>query len=392
MNRSILLFALVAIASLTLTSCFDSKRDRFSYEWVDYGLVNGNVTGSAIAAFGNRIILGSDNGLQYYDVGNNAQWRNSNVTGVKITSILIHPLLQNVIIATADPNAPTNTNQNAFPIYKTIDGGVNWSGIVDGLVEQGSSDRPTVNYISWKLIDQPMISARYADMYISLAGGAVARSKTDGNSWTVIKGDINSTSNDQCYLNVMQSFFTYLYHGCENADGSTYIERIDLNSDDVPTLPAGNKFLTQTNVDGKQVVGLRASYFTPGLSYGLLRGGLIAIVENDFRWVYQHPATGGQGLNTVMTAFWINPNDLNHLVFGGYEETENNTFSLYNSPDHGKTFSLIEPPTFLSLTNPNIMASFEAGLGGRNLMLVVAGKDAQGNTRTRIVSRNQVAD
>ncbi len=79
-------------------------------------------------------------------------------------------------------------------------------------------------------------------------------------------------------------------------------------------------------------------------------------------------------------------------MFGGYEETENNTFSLYNSPDHGKTFSLIEPPTFLSLTNPNIMASFEAGLGGRNLMLVVAGKDAQGNTRTRIVSRNQVAD
>jgi len=391
MIRSIQLLLLLTLASLTVTSCFDSKKDEFNYEWVDYGIVNGNVTGMALSAFGNRIIVGSDNGLQYYDVGANAQWRNSNIAGVKITAILNHPLLANVIIATADPNASSNTNTNAFPIYKSIDGGINWSGITEGLVSEESEARPTVNYITWKLIDQTQIGARYADMYISLAGDAVARSKSDGNTWTVIKGNLNSTSASSCYVNVMQSFFTYLYYSCENVDGSSYIERIDLNSDDVATLPAGNRFVTHSNIGGKQVVGLRPSYFTPGLSYALLRGGLIAIVENDWRWVYEHPSSAGQGLNTIMTSFWINPGDLNNLVFGGYEDNDNNTFSLYNSPDHGKSFSLIEPPAFLSLTSPRIMASFEAGLGGRNMMLLVAGKDAQGNTRTRVISRNQVA-
>ncbi len=378
------------MVSITLTSCFDSKKDTFNYEWVDYGLIAGNVTGTSLTAFGNRIVVGTDNGLQYYDVGANAQWRNSNVTGVKITSILNHPLIPNVILATADPNAPGNTNTNAFPIYKSIDAGTTWSGITDGLVADGSNERPTVNYISWKLIDQTQIGARYADMYISLASGAVARSKNDGNSWTIIKGNLNPAVKDNCQLNVMQSFFTYLYHSCESSDGSTYIERIDLNDDDTPTLPAGNRFLTQSNIGGKQVVGLRPSYFTPGLSYGLLRGGLIAIVENDWRWVYQHPSNAGQGLNTVMTAFWINPSDLNNLVFGGYEENDNETFSLYDSPDHGKTFTLIQPPASFTLTSPKIMSSFEAGLGGRNLMLLVSGKDAQGNTRTQVISRNQV--
>jgi hypothetical protein len=391
MTRSIQFLLLLTLASFAVTSCFDSKKDDFNYEWVDYGLVNGNITGTAMSAFGNRLIVGSTNGLQYYDVGANAQWRNSNVTGVKITSILNHPLLPNVIIATADPNAQGNTNNNAFPIYKSIDGGITWTGITDGLVTEGSETRPTVNYITWKLIDQSQIGARYADMYISLAGDAVARSKTDGNSWMVIKGNLNSTSTTSCYVNVMQSFYTYLYHGCESNDGSSYVERIDLNFDDVVALPTGNRFLTQGNIGGKQVVGLRPSYYTPGLSYGLLRGGLIAIVENEWRWVYQHPSSGSQGLNTIMTSFWINPGDLNNLVFGGYEDNDNNTFSLYNTPDHGKSFSLIEPPTFMSLTSPRIMASFEAGLGGRNMLLLVAGKDEQGNTRTRVFSRNQVA-
>jgi hypothetical protein len=391
MTRSIQLLLLLSLASLTLTACFDSKKDNFNYDWVDYGLINGNVTGLAMSAFGNRIIVGSENGLQYYDVGANAQWRNSNITGVKITSILNHPLLPNVVIATADPNAPSNTNPNAFPIYKTIDGGVNWSGITEGLVTEGLNVRPTVNYITWKLIDMSQIGSRYADIYISLAGGAVARSKNDGNSWTVIKGTLNAAPTSNCYVNVMQSFYTYLYYSCENQDGTSYIERIDLNSDDVAALPNGNRFVNQSNIGGKQVVGLRPSYYTPGLSYALLRGGVIAIVENDWRWVYQHPSNAGQGLNTNMTAFWINPADLNNLVFGGFEDNDNNTFSLYNSPDHGKSFSLIEPPTFLALTSPRIMASFEAGLGGRNMMILVAGKDAQGNTRTRVISRNQVA-
>jgi hypothetical protein len=375
-----------------VTSCFDSKKDDFSYDWVDYGLVNGNVSGTAMSAFGNRIIVGSDNGLQYYDVAANAQWRNSNVTGVKITSILNHPLLPNVVIATADPNAPSNTNPVVFPIYKTIDGGATWSGITEGLVTESSGVRPTVNNITWKLIDMSQIGSRYADIYISLAGGAVARSKNDGNTWTVIKGTLNAANTSNCYVNVMQSFYTHLYYGCENQDGSSYIERIDLNSNDVAALPNGNRFVTQSNIDGKQVIGLRPSYYTPGLSYALLRGGLIAIVENDWRWVYQHPSNAGQGLNTNMTAFWINPADLNNLVFGGYEDNDNNTFSLYNTPDHGRSFSLIEPPSFLSLTSPRIMASFEAGLGGRNMMVLVSGKDAQGNTRTRVISRNQVAN
>jgi hypothetical protein len=106
--------------------------------------------------------------------------------------------------------------------------------------------------------------------------------------------------------------------------------------------------------------------------------------------VYQHPSNAGQGLNTTMTAFWINPSDLNNLVFGGYEANANETFSLYDTPDHGKSFSLIEPPTFLALGTPKIMASFEAGLGGRNMMILVAGSDSQGAIKTRVISRNQV--
>lgn len=391
MIRSIKRILLLTLASLMVTSCFDSKKDDFTYDWVDYGLVNGNVSGTAMSAFGNRIIVGSDNGLQYYDVAANAQWKNSNVSGVKITSILNHPLLPNVVIATADPNASSNTNPVVFPIYKTIDGGITWSGITEGLVTESSQTRPTVNNITWKLIDNPQMGSRYADIYISLAGGAVARSKNDGNTWTVIKGTLNAPNTSNCYVNVMQSFYTHLYYGCENTDGSSYIERIDLNSDDMVALPNGDRFVTQSTTDGKQVIGLRPSYYTPGLSYALLRGGVIAIVENGWRWVYQHPSNAGQGLNTNMTAFWINPADLNNLVFGGYEDNDNNTFSLYTSPDHGKSFSLIEPPVFLSLLSPRIMTSFEVGLGGRNMMVLVSGKDAQGNTRTRVISRNQVA-
>jgi len=390
MQRYLNLSVIILFSVFLFSSCFGNNEPDFSYEWIDYQQLQGNVNGSSVAALGNRIVVGTENGIQYYTIGTNAQWTQSNLSGIQITALFVHPFIQNLVIATADPNASGNTNTNPFPIYRSIDSGATWTGVKTGLTLEGSTILPTINSITWKLIEETQIGRRYADMYVSVSGGGVARSRDDGVTWQLIKGTISSDNSTKCHVNVMQSFYTDLYLGCELPGNQTYVELIDLNQDNYQVLPAGNRFLTNSQLGQKSVVGLKPSYFTPGLSYGLLKGGLIALVKNEFRWVFDYTTAGGQALNTTVTTFWINPSDLNDLVFGGYETNDNNTFSLYGTPDHGKTFKLIDPPSFLTYTNPKITGSFETGINAQNLMLLVTGRDAQGQIRTRVISRNQV--
>ncbi len=390
--QRLFIHAILLVSSVfLLNSCFRDNEPEFSYEWIDYQELQGNVTGSAVAALGNRIIVGTEDGIQYFTVGSNAQWTHSNLRGIHITALFVHPFIQNLVIATTDPNASTNTNTNPFPIYRSTDSGATWTGVQTGLKIEGSTVVPTIQSISWKLIEEAQIGRQYADMYVSVSGSGVARSRDDGVTWQLIKGSISADNTTKCHVNVMQSFYTDLYLGCEEPGNQTFVEIIDLNQDNYQTLPAANRFVTTSQLGQKAVVGLKPSYFTPGLSYGLLKGGLIAIVKNEFRWVFDYSTAGGQALNTTLTTFWINPSDLNDLVFGGYENTDNNTFSLYSTPDHGKTFKLIEPPSFMNLSSPKIMGSFETGLSAQNLMLLVSGKNAQGQTKTRVMSRNQVS-
>jgi hypothetical protein len=391
MQRLFIHTVLLLSSIFLFNSCFRDNEPDFSYEWIDYQELQGNVTGSAVAALGNRIIVGTEDGIQYFTVGSNAQWTQSNLRGIQITALFVHPFIQNLVIATTDPNASGNTNTNPFPIYRSTDSGATWTGIQTGLKLEGSSVVPTIQSITWKLIEEAQIGRRYADMYVSVSGSGVARSRDDGVTWQLIKGSISAENSTKCHVNVMQSFYTDLYLGCELPGNQTFVEIIDLNQDNYQTLPTSNRFITTSQLGQKAVVGLKPSYFTPGLSYGLLKGGLIAIVKNEFKWVFDYSTAGGQTLNTTLTTFWINPSDLNDLVFGGYENTDNNTFSLYSTPDHGKTFKLIEPPSFMNLSSPKIMGSFETGLSAQNLMLLVSGKNAQGQTKTRVMSRNQVS-
>jgi hypothetical protein len=389
MRRLLPLSAILFSSIFLLSSCFGNNEPEFNYEWIDYQQLQGNVTGSAVAALGNRIIVGTENGIQYYTVGANAQWTPSNLSGIQITALFVHPFIQNLVIATADPNASSNTNNNPFPIYRSTDSGATWTGVKTGLSIEESTVLPTIQSITWKLIEEAQIGRRYADMYVSVSGSGVARSRDDGVTWQLIKGSITADNSTKCYVNVMQSFYTDLYLGCELPGNQTFVEIIDLNQDTYQTLPNANRFLTNTQVGQKSVVGLKPSYFTPGLSYGLLKGGLIAMVKNEYRWVFDYTTAGGKALNTTLTTFWINPSDLNDLVFGGYESTDNNTFSLYSTPDHGKSFKLIDPPSFMTYSNPRIVGSFETGVNAQNLMLLVTGRDAQGQIRTRVMSRNQ---
>ncbi len=385
------LFAALLIGLLVGASCTPSPDENYSYIWSDFGALAGNAEGNAIVALNSNILVGTDNGVQVYTApsqGEAGTWQQTNLQGVKIVAFYVHPFLTNVVLAFGDPNAATNTAENPVPVYRSTNSGSSWSSASTGLLDEEAGLYPPVTSVTDKFV-QPVSGAAYtADIYVSLGDDAIARSRDSGLTWSVVHGDGTLNPDIACKIIVRQTFYTYLFQGCTTTTGDTYIERFDLNADEYTSLSAPTRFFDASVLGNKRVVGFERSLFSDTIFYVLLDGGLGAVGGDEYRWVYQYPQN--QGANTTMSFLWVNPQNQNNLVFGGYEEGNSTTFGMYDTPNHGRNVSMIDPPSALGLTAPQIMDAYIAGNVGQDLLILIRGTNGGGQQVTKVMSRSQV--
>ena len=77
-------------------------------------------------------------------------------------------------------------------------------------------------------------------------------------------------------------------------------------------------------------------------------------------------------------AIWLDPEEPDHLVFGGGINGENTTLSLFETRDHGATLRQVRPPA--QLTDPSVEQV--APVGDGLAVLVSEAADPEGLTRS----------
>lgn len=371
------------------TSCTDEPPQNYEYQWRDFGSLAGGAHGNAIVALNTNILVGTDNGVQVYSSpeGNPATWQQTNLQGVKIVAFYVHPLVANVVLALGDPNAATNTAAEAFPVYRSTNSGLTWSAASEGLMDEDTEMYPPATTVSDKYVQTIQGGQYFADIYIGLGDNAIARSKDNGLTWDVVNGELAHNEDLSCTILIRQTFQTYLYQGCHDGVGQTYVDRFNLNNDNDMPLPGQSRLFDAAALGNKAVVGFERTLFSDAIFYVLLEGGVGAIADDQFRWVYEYPQ--GEGANTTMSFLWVNPLNFNNLVFGGYEQGNSTVFGMYDTPNHGSSVSLISPPAVVDLTAPQILDAYVAGSLGQDLLLLIQGQNGSGSV-TKVFSRSQI--
>jgi hypothetical protein len=108
-------------------------------------------------------------------------------------------------------------------------------------------------------------------------------------------------------------------------------------------------------------------------------GGLFWV---DFKkatgaWVYRHAgnsSSGETGLYTYIKTIWIDPNDSNHLLFGGAAQTIK-TLELYETFDGGKTLSFPVLPTGFVERPARIFSGIPFGSENKGFIFVATYKE-----------------
>lgn len=377
---------LFLLAIFGATACSEGTETDFTYDWMDFGLLEGEATATSIVAFSNRILTGTNDGVQVFEQSNAAQgWRKSGLDGIKINKLILQPGTVNTLYALTEP-AESASADTVYSIYKSTNGGNSWIPVSKGLLDRESGTYPPARSLVEKVIEINFSQFYDLIFYMNLGGDAVARSIDYGENWQIVQGSVAPSYDDKrCDLALAQMFLTYMYQACTSGNDQSEIVRIDLNVDDEPQLRDGVSVVKASDIGNRQLTGIVTSLYSPGFMYAYVEGGLLAIVENDWKWVYQY--TGGQqGLNTTMTFMWTSPMSQNHLVFGGYQDGNSTGFGVYETENHGGHNRLVEPPSFLGLNAPRVVGGVAAGSSAQDLLLAVSGTDMQNRPRSRVVA------
>jgi hypothetical protein len=116
----------------------------------------------------------------------------------------------------------------------------------------------------------------------------------------------------------------------------------------------------------------------PGTVYVGLEGALIALDPNGFDFVFRAGQEGDETPYVYVGAIWLDPEDPDHIVFGGGINGENTALWLFETRDHGDTRRQIRPPA--RLTDPSVEQIVPAGDG--LAVLVSEAADPEGLTRS----------
>ncbi|MDP9198951.1 MAG: hypothetical protein M3O07_07030, partial [Pseudomonadota bacterium] len=113
----------------------------------------------------------------------------------------------------------------------------------------------------------------------------------------------------------------------------------------------------------------------PGTLYAGLEGAVIALDETGFVSVFHAAEGSADPPYAYIGAIWLDPDDPDHLIFGGGVNGENSVLSLFETRDHGATIRRIRSPR--DLADPAVEQI--VAVGDSSIAVLVSERDNPGD-------------
>ena len=314
---------------------------------------------SPMVVKGDRVLLGTVNGVFEAPLAEHRNWRQVGAAGLKVH--VIREIRPGILVAAGEPASAAVSS-----MFRSEDGGATWTAL--GTVPRSSRGEA---YAVHDLAANPSGDIVYAN----LDGASVAFSTDQGRSFRFANGQTEPFFGYACVLHIIPQQPQRLYQGCEAPLDDAWIGYYDINTASPGTLGGVNKVLrgamqdTESNLSNR-----RPSYLASraGVLYAGVEGGFLSLPSSGGtpRWWYR-VLSGETSARpyTYVRAAWLDPQDDRHAIWGGLVPDDTSRWSMYESRDGGQTSTLVAAPR--SFNRPSIQ-QIAAGNERGELVVLVA--------------------
>lgn len=352
--------AAVAALALGASACNDTAAPvRLTGVWQDYGRLPAVDAAWSIAAQGNRVLVGTSEGVFARTLGTFDPWQRVGLEGLDVHAVRFTTRPSPTFYAVGYP-----TQAGVQPVYRSTDGGVTWTAGGGGLVSDATGDPLGVHDIA---IQPPETGGETPVLYAVASGTNIARSLDQGATWTIVHGMREEMATYDCYLHVLDD---WLYQGCEAPLDHAWVRRFNVSDRTAPSIGEGE--LVIDGIENRRINGFASfpGHATVGhLLYVGVEGGVIAYEPGgDWEWVHQF--TQESPRYTYVRSIWVDPNDERHIIFGGgEEELVSDRSGFWETRDGGVTVRAVDNPLDIDFARASVPALVQDG--PRSLILLV---------------------
>lgn len=287
---------------------------------------------------GERALIGTSEGLWARMLDGTGDWEQVGLEGIVVFATRRHPTIEATVFAAGLPVG----EPQAAPFYRSDDGGNTW--VASAAWPRNPFDQSTEPFFDLAIApDDP------ERLYANLSGSSVAISTDGGLTWTLANGETEVFFGDPCVMHVLAADPGRLYQGCEAPLDIAWVATQDIEPADPLTL-ANFTFVAggpDFALENRRPNSLASGPARPETLYAGLEGGLIALDDSGFEFVFRAEEGTTDPPYAYISTIWLDTDDRNHVIFGGDINGEDTVLSLFETRDHGATIRRIRPPRAL---------------------------------------------
>jgi hypothetical protein len=336
--------SLLVVSLAALTACeldFTSDDDDEQNNWHSLGEVpapaSTELNHTPMLVVDDTAFVGTGDGIWQREISRSDDWEQvDDLDGVEILALRQHPTNPDILFAAGLPI----DDPGSAPFYRSEDGGVTWEPSTEW-------PRSTLEPSLERFFDFVIAPDDPDRLYANLSGASIAISTDGGLTWTLANGEPEVFFGDPCVLHILPAQPDTLYQGCEAPLDNAWVATYDIDPEDPLNLPnftfvAGGPDFALEN---RRPNSLTSGPARPDTVYAGLEGMLIALEGTALESVFAVSQNGSDDLPyAYIRAIWLDPDDAEHLIFGGGINGVDTELSLFETDDHGANIEQLTGP------------------------------------------------
>ena len=268
------------------------------------------------------------------------EWSRAGFQGEEITLIFQHPTIESKLFA----GIRSTEEHQVKPLHISEDGGQSWEAVEDPiLLSAGGYENYTC------LAVRP---GHPNQIYANMEGGPMIAISLDGGMhWERMNYGEEDYFGYTSNIAFLPEDPDHLFQGSENPLDIAWLGRYDINPADPVLLENFTMILDLEDWGNRRPTELKTFPFEPNTLYVGQEGALSKITGETSEFIYL-AEEGDDSPYSYIYGIWVNPDNPNHVIFGGSLNHTEQPMSLYETSKDGNTVNRIEDK--LGFDNPQI--------------------------------------